>query len=345
MSNLISVAIYTKNSKSPDLVREAYDLKLYNPNEINKLLDYVASGQNIFTNSSDKDIVRYTRLIYPDVKMIYISESPVFIDVENNKYQNLYLCVDTPYEDIREQLDNTLQEYYTTKKIKQIGIQKILEKSLSNLDPYDKVHLIIDLSIIDPLIAPSVQRDNMNDNNNNMKDYLTYSDIQTIINCLKNRVRFLDIVGFDERFDDEACRLSRITGETVKIILRDIFDLKEKSINIFNDESRFLIYRNAEQENDEDIGWKIVRFMTLKEREQILSQITDDDIKLIEIDDNEYYFAATTINEQNMKSYFTAQNLLDCCLFPQEKMFMVFELLNTRQDKQNKQDKQLNYES
>ena len=109
-------------------------------------------------------------------------------------------------------------------------------------------------------------------------------------------------------------------------------NIKEKKLNIFTEDSRFLIYRPVVQINEHDIGWYILRFMTLEQRNDILKHLTDDDIINITIEDNDeeidVFIASTTIAEQETINYYAAENITEKCLFPTEKMFMMFELLN-----------------
>ena len=125
-----------------------------------------------------------------------------------------------------------------------------------------------------------------------------------------------------------------LTIRIIELIINSIIELKTVSVNIFNEESKFLIWKRLDA--DDLIGWSILRGMTLTEREDIIKMIDDDDkIITIPIDDeetDESYDALVTITsmkEQQDKIYYGATSLYDCCLFPDEKLNMMFELLNT----------------
>jgi hypothetical protein len=128
---------------------------------------------------------------------------------------------------------------------------------------------------------------------------------------------------------------SKITRETIRYILTKTFDLKEKSINIFSEDSKFLIFRPIEQTDPiTDIGWYILRGLPLKEREELIKFVPDDTIITIDLDNDDgksetYYVTKTDMNEQNLKSYCTSSSIQDTTLFPEEKVSMCFELLNT----------------
>ncbi|AYV76507.1 MAG: hypothetical protein Terrestrivirus7_60, partial [Terrestrivirus sp.] len=223
----------------------------------------------------------------------------------------------------------------------------------------------IDLGIFHPDFVPSVIR--QHDQQNRETNFLSFYDLQELVSQLQNKVMHLDIVGFNASIDDTAYRFTKMTGNVCRYIIRDIFTLKDKKINVFSEDSKFLIFRpvvqtyydkdkdtdkdknkdnlhsNGESDDDfeeydensrkVDIGWYVVRFMTLKDREVFIEKIKDNIItieyekegKMVEV-----YVTTTTMKEQNEKSYYTANNIFDCCLFPQEKSLMVFELLNAQ---------------
>jgi hypothetical protein len=120
-----------------------------------------------------------------------------------------------------------------------------------------------------------------------------------------------------------------MTSEVCRIFIKNIFNIKEKKINIFTEDSRFLIYRpESIEDEDGDIGWYILRFLETEQKEKLLEQLIDDSIMHLDIEDvGGVYITATTMNEQNEKSYYTS-SIMDCCLFPQEKFLMAFELLS-----------------
>ena len=124
-------------------------------------------------------------------------------------------------------------------------------------------------------------------------------------------------------------------------------DIEEKKINLFNENSRFLIFRELKQKSEDDIGWYILRLISMTDRMKILEYIQDDKIYVInlnefgielfdndndndsdELIDNEILVAATTIDDQNKKTYYLSKSIMDCTLFPQEKFLMGFELVN-----------------
>ena len=102
----------------------------------------------------------------------------------------------------------------------------------------------------------------------------------------------------------------------------------KKKYRIFNEDSKFLIYRPAQQIDNNDFGWYILMGLCIDERKKYLNSLNNDKIKEIIINNNIFYITWTTINEQNNKSFNNSSSILDFTLFPQEKKIMGFELLN-----------------
>jgi hypothetical protein len=103
---------------------------------------------------------------------------------------------------------------------------------------------------------------------------------------------------------------------------------------------------DLKQTDENDIGWYILRFIDMELKQELLKYIEDDKIYTINLDDssiqekdiinddiddeleNEILITATTIDDQNKKSYYLSKSILECSLFPQEKFLMGFELVN-----------------
>lgn len=342
MAHFIAVITPNPGGNSPKKVKEQYDYiidkELYNKFNSKKQPLAYELLENYITTLNDQKIVVVSEDVYlpsttiniyskfDNTATIFLSNNPkVIINRQDNNI--LYFGIDKNLlsDDLQFQLENNLITYFTFQKIEQIGISKICQ-TIKNMYSDKKLHLVFDLQIIDPTLAPSVKRDSHQIN------FFSIEIINTIIQEIKN-ISYLDIIAFDESLDDSLSRYTKLTGNICKTIIRDIFHIKEKSINIFTEDSRFLIYRPVEQISDHDIGWYIVKFLTLKERECFLNYLIDTVIT-ITIDDIygkelEVYVTSTSIQEQNKKSFYTTNNIFDYCLYPEEKISMVFELLNT----------------
>jgi hypothetical protein len=112
---------------------------------------------------------------------------------------------------------------------------------------------------------------------------------------------------------------------------------------VFDEESRFLIFKPLEEIYDEKygFGWYILRNINKNMQNEILSILKPDNIIMIDIpndninddddDDNinkHIMISSTNINEQNEKCYYLSESYKDCCLYPDEKLSMCFELVN-----------------
>ena len=133
------------------------------------------------------------------------------------------------------------------------------------------------MSILDYSIAPCTLRffkDNIpvkNEKHINLDEYE-----YILIEIKKWNLAGFVLTGYDFRIEQQSL-LFRITCETARKPLVKTFDFKQKSINIFNENSRFLIWRPVKQNSESDIGWYILRGVSLEMREQILARFSDDD--------------------------------------------------------------------
>jgi arginase family enzyme len=208
--------------------------------------------------------------------------------------------------------------HFTMKKVTSFGTKNLM-KSIDDIIGNNPVHLSISLKAMDPTIAPSVTTKYDNG--------LQFGDLEIICNTLKTKLVSMDLVEFDASVG--TSKDIKITGELCKKILMNVLDIKKKSLNIFNEDSEFLIYRPLEmKDTDTDIGWYIVRGMDIDDKKTLLLSLSNDNITSIEIDDDDYLITKTTVSEQQEKSYFTAKKMEDCVLFPSEKKNMIFDLIN-----------------
>lgn len=279
-------------------------------------------------------------------------------------------------------LSELLIEHYTLQTIRRKGFEKILDHVKSSLTGFP-VHVILDISALNKNIAPCTVSNIHNLANiqdlidveklklfmeqyNKSIDGFDMDELNMIINKLKDlNVVALDITGYDFRMENTAIA-KRITCETIRRTFVKLFDVKERSINIFNENSRFLIWRPLVEDTDEindtikndeeldeivkelsqedkeklmssvNIGWYILRGIPSDLKEQLLATIGDDDIKTFTLDiDGEVedvMVAVTTMNEQMDRSCYTSTSVYDKILYPGEKVDMMFELVNTNNE-------------
>ena len=207
--------------------------------------------------------------------------------------------------------------YFDMKKINVLGINNVI-KTVKEYIGSDPLHLSVSMKGFDPQIAPSVTT--------KYKNGLSYEDMIKITKGLSPSVVSLDVVEFDAAVGTE--REKRLTGELCRQIISNSVGIKEKSLNIFNEDSEFLIFRPMSQEAPTDYGWYILKEMDIETKLEILKNLKSDQIISLDIDGTDYLITKTTMNEQNERSCFTSQCVQDMALFPEEKQSMVFELIS-----------------
>lgn len=238
-------------------------------------------------------------------------------------------------------------DMYGLELMKKKGIERLMMKIVDKLQDKN-IHIVIDLSCIQQCYAPSVIRDVQKLSKSTKDIGFTYEEIEIIVKCLKQlkNINSIDITGyhFGLQKDKETHYVSNmITIKTIEMIINNLIELKQKSINFFNENSKFLIWRKVD---DVSTGWYILRGMSLQQREELIREFEENEIKLVPICENETdnedndsveddryeaLVTVTTFAEQQSKSYYTSSSIHDCCLFPGEKVNMMFELLNTPQ--------------
>lgn len=231
-----------------------------------------------------------------------------------------------------EELNNSDVVYFDTKKIKKIGWKKVFS-FINNTFQNSPICAVIDLSVLNYSIAPCTVRFMKTDLVAKNESLLNLDDYDYILRELaKMNVVGLVVTGYDFRVQENEPAY-RVTCETARLPLKHIFDMKEKTINIFNENSKFLIWRPVKQASESDIGWFILRNIDLDTREALLKSFDlDENIRLISVDDDDVLVTNTTIEDQNQKSYYMQKSIYDCVLFPEEKAQMMFELLNTNEN-------------
>lgn len=215
---------------------------------------------------------------------------------------------------------DTVNEYemkhYTTDKIKTLGVDKITN-SIKSFIKNDPLHVSIDMKVFNESFVPSTFPAN--------NKGLTPNDVIPLLKELKNNIVSMDISEFNPYLGSKQdCKKTR---ELERKIIIDTFDIKEKRINIFTEDSEFLIYRPLHQLNPSDIGWYILENISTDLKEQIIKNIQNDTIIEINTDGQDILVSKTSMNEQNNISYYTSRTIQDIALYPDEKYAMCFKLL------------------
>lgn len=309
-----------------DMELNNYDEKLTNHRYRNSVIT------NLLALSTDEDISRtYTKhkLPFNWNQFIFLAQQEI-----NPSEENILI--------------NSNVIYYPFMNFKK-NPTYIMDKIIKEIDS-NPVAIVFDMSVFNVNIAPCVIREDF-------KSGLDLDQLKIILEKLNemnkqyNNIKMIDITGHYLSLEDTSPAF-RVTIETITKIYSKIFDMKEYAINIYNEHTRFLIFKpvaelcieneNENVTNDSDIielnktgdnyGWYILRNIPKQEKEEIFKEIEDDSIKIITINENDIdidiMISSTTINEQNEKCYYTANSYKDCTLYPDEKISMMFELIN-----------------
>lgn len=213
--------------------------------------------------------------------------------------------------------------YYTAEKILKIN-KEILNKHIKSIIGDSPLYVTIDMKAFDKKYSPSVIPPTSNG--------LTPDLVISLLKLIKENIIGLDIVEFNPYIgntDDEIVSNCKQTRELARLILSKTFDINEKRINVFNEHSKFLIYRPVDQINPHDVGWYILAGIDNGLKEKLLKKISDEEIITIDIDESgeSYMVSKTSMHEQNAKSFYIAMTTYDLALFPDEKEKMCFEIL------------------
>jgi arginase family enzyme len=264
------------------------------------------------------------------------TQHPVNIAMENIHY--LGINEDILDNEINDRLNNFGLENFSIQIMRKKNIKKIVDSIVENIED-NPAHIVIDLCCMNKRIAPSVFRQNNPDNG----DGFSLDEIEIIIDSLKRLTNIcgIDIVGYNfgtkKEVDKNKSILTQdniLTCHVIETILSRFIEIKRKSVNIVNESTKFIIWREINE--PDPIGWNILRGISA-EQTQIFIEMINEGVSIIDIpnDSNDpdepkerAFVAVTTMEEQNNRSYYFSDNFRDHCLFPDEKTIMLLELMN-----------------
>jgi len=212
-------------------------------------------------------------------------------------------------------------------------LEKYLKIITSNIDS-SPVYIDFDLSVLEQLLSPLCLRHPEELQNPDLSVNITKIQLRLFLQLFsKLNIFGLNISGFCVDFNDKTM-INRIQIETIQQIYGSLLNIKEKRITIYNENSRFLIFKPKEEvlDDSDPYGWYIMRNVDFKLKEKLLEDIKDGEIISIEIDDDnnikkEILISTTTLEDQNELSYYFAEDYSDKRLYPDEKIDAYFNLL------------------
>lgn len=213
------------------------------------------------------------------------------------------------------------------------NLEKILKLIKSNID-LEPVFIDVDLSVLEHTISPLCLRHPEELQNPELSVNIKNSELKLILKYLSElNICGINISGFCVDFLD-VTMINRIQIETIQQIYGTILKLKEKKINIYNEHSRFLIFKPIQEIWDEydQFGWYIMRNVDAELKERLLEDIKDGEIIEVQIEDDEnikrdILISVTTLADQDELSYYLADDYSDKRLYPDEKLDAYFNLL------------------
>jgi len=275
--------------------------------------------------SFEEDAVEIDQIILSTL-LLNVHESEQLIPINLSLTPNQIMVIGLNEQNYPEYINDKLITYnishFTNERIAKIGIDKLIY-SMNNFISNSPTHVIFNLNVFSDNIFPSVIR-------KNPSKLISFDDLNKICNMLKYKnIVGLDIVGFNASFDDPTKKASLITAEYVRQLFSNILQIKHKKINIYTEDSKFIIYKQIECM--QDVGWRILKNIP-NESKELLMQYIGSDIKTITVqndegDDEDVFVAVTSMVEQNAKSFYTANDISDLCLLPDEKVAMMFEMI------------------
>jgi arginase family enzyme len=156
-------------------------------------------------------------------------------------------------------------KYFTLNTIKKKGISNISEFIIDEIGG-DPVYIIYDMSVLSFDNAPSIYRicgksDDINKlgglSNNNVIDFFSQFKKLNIVG--------LDITGFNLR-EKTPDVLFKLTTEAGKLALVNLLQIKEKKINIFNENTKIIICKPLDKK--EKNNWAISKDKTFESEEK-----------------------------------------------------------------------------
>ena len=300
------------------------------------------SSLNILYISSKPDIEQVKNWTLKELSSSIVSNACGLLTPQTVTKHNLLLNLSqftffgTTEELLTDKIKSECNSFYPYDNIKGEKLKKTL-KFLENKFSDEPVHIVFDLEILSQVISPlSFRYDFTLKSEQDRLQGLNLDELYIILDSLKKlNIVGLDIVNYN-LIKDETSIINRIQSETIQKIYGTLLNMSLKSFNVFNENSRFLIFKPID-EIEEDIGWYILRGVDIELRNEIMEKINNGQIITVKIndedgdgniDEKEIFITTSTIYDQNEYSYYSSEDFLDKRLYPDEKIDMMFELLN-----------------
>ena len=312
----VSTSIIPVFNELESMIEVKPNLKLnYEYPEFTSRLRIIKFTSNLHFNYKNS----ITKLIEPDNdikhQMILKPEQFIFMGLDSNNLDIVITSTTYSKDDLHSNLEKIL---------------KLIKLKIDS----EPVFIDIDLSVFDQFLSPLCLRHPEELQNPELSVNIKNSELKLILKYLSDlNVCGINISGFCVDFSD-VTMINRIQIETIQQIYGTLLNIKEKKINIYNENSRFLIFKPKQEIIDDydQIGWYIMRNVDAELKERLLEDIKDGEIIQVQIEDDEnikkdILISVTTLADQDELSYYLADDYSDKRLYPDEKLDSYFNLL------------------
>jgi arginase family enzyme len=213
-------------------------------------------SKSIITNILDQNKISYTKH-----QFIISPENIYMLGLNDNLIT----------QDDKEKLNLEKIKFFTLSQVNKKGYENICQYLIDEICD-SPVYIIYDMSVLSFDTSPCTFRlvDNINKNDKNKMDGFSYDIMLKIFESLK----VLDIVGIDitgyNLKNDTPDVLFKITSQAAKIPLVSLLGLKEKKINIFNENTKIVICKPY---NPKQINWENNVFSNKQEIDYAINNI------------------------------------------------------------------------
>jgi arginase family enzyme len=297
-------------------------------------------SKSIITNLMDQNEISYTKhqFIIPSgqIYMVGLNENLLSQDdIEKLKLNGI--------------------KYFTLSNIKKKGIENICQFLIDEIRD-DPVYFIYDMSVLSFESSPCVFRVINKEKNEEKLNGLSTDEIINFFNKLKPlNIAGLDITGFNLKKETPDIPF-KITSNTAKLALVNLLGIKEKKINIFNENTKIVICKpiNSKQK----INWETNKkslFADKEERKKAVNRLQqafeeeedinynsdDDSSENIEDEENEeldvgWYIMRgipTELKEELIKKLMDIKDNIMSYVIGEDEMYISFTTIGEQEEK------------
>jgi arginase family enzyme len=311
----ISEKYITKGSKG-EQIQFTSPVKVIYLTSLSHFDQFIDTSQQNMSKSILHNLLALGNVTYTRHKFIPSPENILLLGLNDN-----VLCTD----DIQTMENNNLR-YFTLNQLRNKTLKNVMEYIKDFIDDCP-IHVIFDMSVMSILYTPAVFR--FIDQEKDLEKQVDGLDDKEIIYVFeelsKHKLVGLDITGYNLKMEMQEKQMM-VTSYCAKLPLIHLLKLKQNKINVFTNDTKFLIFQPVD---DPEIGWYILKGLTIELEDKLIKELElkGDNIKQFIFGDDNVFITTTTVSEQKAKSYYDATSMYDCVLIPAEEQQMIFYLM------------------